>query len=248
MNIVRLIIGIDDTDNLETRGTGHQARMLGHVLTQAGIFELQSVTRHQLLADPRIPFTSHNSSASITGICTGKISEVISITKQFLIRESAFDSDAGMCVARETDVTESMISFGNKAKHEIVTMEEAFRVVKDTGVYLDAFLNTRIGLIGSLAAVGLRKEGNDGRLLWTRNLRETTGNFTIRELLSVVEIDQVVEKDHTMINPGKTICVGDWFRPVMVERKITLIAEKTENNEPYDYRSASKEYIKSISE
>jgi hypothetical protein len=245
---VKLIIGIDDTDNLETRGTGHHARMLGHALTEAGLFELKSVTRHQLLADRRIPFTSHNSSASLTGTCTGNLGDLIRFAKEFLIRESAFDSDAGLCVATEEEVTEAMVAFGNRAKHEIVTMEEALNLVKGTAIYLDAFLNTRIGLIGSLAAAGLRKGGNDGRLLWTRNLRETTGTYTIRELLEIVGIDQVVGKDMTEINPGSTICIGEWCRPVMVERKITLIAEKTENNEPYVYRSASKEYIKSISE
>jgi hypothetical protein len=245
---VKIFIGIDDTDNLQTRGTGHHARMLGHALVEAGLFELRSVTRHQLLADRRIPFTSHNSSASLAGICTCNLHDLILFARDFLIRESAFDSDAGLCVAPEDAITAEMINFGNRAKQEIVTMEEALRLVEGTPVYLDGFLNARIGMIGSLAAVGLGKAGNDGRLLWTRNLRETTGNFTIRELLSRVDIDRVVEKDLAETDPGAWISVGEWCRPVMLGGKITLIAEKNDNNPSYDYRSASKEYIKSISE
>jgi hypothetical protein len=245
---VKLYIGIDDTDNLETRGTGHHARMLGHALVESGLFELRSVIRHQLLADSRIPFTSHNSSASITGTCKGKIREIICFAKDFLIRESAFDSDAGLCVATEDAITDAMVVFGNRAKREIVTMEEALKLVEGTTVYLDGFLNTRIGMIGSLAAVGLSKEGNDGRLLWTRNLRETTGNFTIRELLNHVDIERVVEKDHSRADLNTVISIGEWCRPVMLDGKITLIAEKTDNNSTYGYKAASKEYIKSISE
>jgi hypothetical protein len=222
--------------------------MLGHSLVEAGLFELRSVTRHQLFVSPSIPYTSHNSSASLSGYCTGNISDLILHAKEFLLKVSAFDSDAGLCVAVKEEVTPSIMAYGWKAKREILTIEDAFGMIKNTSIYLEGFLNTRIGVIGSLAAVGLRAGGNDGRLLWTRNLRETTGEFVISDLLEIIDIERVTEKDHTSVNPNANILIDEWCRPVMVGGKITLIAEKTENNEPYAYQSASKEYIKSISE
>ena len=48
-------IGIDDTDNLESRGTGHRARQLGTMLEEAGIARLICITRHQLLVHKDIP-------------------------------------------------------------------------------------------------------------------------------------------------------------------------------------------------
>ena len=62
-------IGIDDTDNLESRGTGHRARQLGTGLQNAGIARLISITRHQLLVHKDIPYTSHNSSACLLIEC-----------------------------------------------------------------------------------------------------------------------------------------------------------------------------------
>lgn len=290
---MNIYIGIDDTDNLETRGTGHHARMLGHSLVDAGLFEMRSVTRHQLLVDRRIPFTSHNSSACLAGVCTGSLSDLIVHAADFLKRESAFDADAGLCVALEEDVTRAIIEFGNRAKREILTMDDAFALIANNAIYLEGFLNTRIGVIGSLAAVGLRAGGNDGRLLWTRNLRETTGDFPISEFIRLTGIDRVVEMDFTKpglvtdnnmemdckesdlsihpvkntIHPGfdlpigkisekyiqkpdssSVIRIGEWCRPVMIGGMITLIAEKTDNNEPYAYKSASKDFIKGISE
>jgi hypothetical protein len=245
---LNILIGIDDTDNLETRGTGHHARMLGHSLTAAGLFEMRSVTRHQLLADRRIPFTSHNSSACLAGTCTGKLDDLISHARDFLIRESAFDSDAGLCVAMEDEVTPAIIDFGNRAKHEILTIGDAYRMIINTNLYLEGFLNAKIGVIGSLAAVGLRAGGNDGRLLWTRNLRETTGDFQISDLLELVDIDRIVEKNLFAPDPSSVIRISDWCRPVMIGGMITLIAEKNLNNQTYAYESASKDYIKSISE
>ena len=245
---MNIFIGIDDTDNLETRGTGHQARMLGQSLVAAGLFEMRSVTRHQLLVDRRIPFTSHNSSACLAGVCKSNLDELIGHAKEFLIRESAFDADAGLCVALQEDVTPAIMAFGNRAKREIVSMEDALSLTANTNIFLDGFLNTRLGLIGSLAAVGLRAEGNDGRLLWTHNLRETTGTFTISEFLRMVDIDRVIEMNHEAIDSSVTISITEWCRPVMIGGKISLIAEKTDKNEPYAYQSASKDYIKSISE
>jgi hypothetical protein len=63
-----LLIAIDDTDNAESIGTGRLSRMLAEELTKQGMIRQTSVTRHQLLVHPDIPYTSHNSSACIEGI------------------------------------------------------------------------------------------------------------------------------------------------------------------------------------
>ena len=58
-----IYIGIDDTDNKTSRGTGHLARLIAADLAQD--YRLLGVTRHQLLVDPRIPYPAKNSSAAI---------------------------------------------------------------------------------------------------------------------------------------------------------------------------------------
>ena len=55
MNQELVYIGIDDTDNLETRGTGFRARQLIERLQDAGLVSGIAVTRHQLLVDDRVP-------------------------------------------------------------------------------------------------------------------------------------------------------------------------------------------------
>jgi hypothetical protein len=245
---VKVYIGIDDTDNLESRGTGYQARTLGFSLVEAGLFVLKSVTRHQLLVDRRIPFTSHNSSACLYGECTGEISRLISHCRDFLVRESAFDSDAGLCVAPASEVNPGIIAYGSRAKREVLTMADAFAMIEGKEIYLEGFKNARIGVIGSLAAVGLRAGGEDGRLLWTKNLRETTGTFTVAKFLETVDIDRVLDMDRNELQPGARIGVSAWCRPVMSGGLITLFAEKANETLQYDYQSASKDYIKSISE
>ena len=60
---MRYLIGIGHTDNPESRGTGHRARQLVESLAEQALAQPLAITRHQLLAWPAIPYTSHNSSA-----------------------------------------------------------------------------------------------------------------------------------------------------------------------------------------
>ncbi|HLN54239.1 MAG TPA: hypothetical protein VK212_11075 [Lentimicrobium sp.] len=255
---MKYYIGIDDTDNLESRGTGFHARSLGKSLMDAGLLNLISITRHQLLADRRIPFTSHNSSACLVGYSESSPELIVLHCQKFLLRVSAFDSDAGLCVASEEILEKisigqrdsagnEIVAFGNRAKHEIVSLEEAQFLAQSNGIYLDGFLNTKLGMIGSLAAVGLRFEGNDGRLLWTPHLREIEGLYDKIKLMDFTGIERITDLDGNDIADGAIICIGEWCRPVMIKGFITLVTEKSDNL-LYGYRPASKEYIKSISE
>ena len=55
-----LLIGIDDTDTEGGRGTGSLARGLLVSFDEQRIGAALGATRHQLLLDPGIPYTSEN--------------------------------------------------------------------------------------------------------------------------------------------------------------------------------------------
>jgi len=63
---MKIFIAIDDTDNLESRGTGFRARELAGLLQKEKCGQIIGVTRHQLFVNENIPYTSHNSSACIS--------------------------------------------------------------------------------------------------------------------------------------------------------------------------------------
>ena len=58
------LIGIDDTDNQTSPGTGQLARRLAAEASTRGAVN-RGITRHQFLVDGRIPYTSHNSGACV---------------------------------------------------------------------------------------------------------------------------------------------------------------------------------------
>jgi hypothetical protein len=245
---MKVIIGIDDTDNELSRGTGFRARDLGLSLMKNKLVTLTTVSRHQLFFDSRIPYTSHNSSASLLCELLEDINEVIQFSKNYLLSESAEGSDSGLCIAEVEKVDDEVVSWGRKAKSEILTMEKAHKLANNKGIYLEGFTGAKIGVIGSLAAVGLRKEGCDGRLLWMKSMRETTGIFKIYEYKALIGIENICDKDNNFVNYNEKLKVNEWCRPVHNNNTISLIIEKETGDYEYEWKCASKEYIKSISQ
>ena len=56
-----ITVGLDDTDILDSPGTNQIAKAIVEDLTDR--FECVLILRHQLLNDPRVPYTSKNGSA-----------------------------------------------------------------------------------------------------------------------------------------------------------------------------------------
>lgn len=245
---MKYIIAIDDTDNLQSRGTGHLSRTLAASLEENKLANIQNVTRHQLYVHEKIPFTSHNSSASIVVDVISNIDDVKEFCIQHLLAESAEGSDVGLCIAAYDKITPEVEDWGRRAKCEILTKEDAHKLAEKSGIYLVGLTGEKIGVIGSLAAVGLRYNGNDGRVLWIKNLRELTGTFTIAQLNEMLKVDAILTKEYLPIPDESTIIIEAWPRPIIKNKKVTLIVEKITNNEEYQYRSAPKEFIKSITE
>ena len=162
---MKYLIGIDDTDNLESRGTGHRVRQLADWLAENHLAAPQGITRHQLLVDPQIPYTSHNSSACMA-VESDMPADLWEASREFLLRESAPGSDAGLCLAVWDSVNECIVSFARRAKLTVLTMLEAEQTALDNGIQLEGLTGTRGGIIGALAAVGLHRQGSDGRFLW----------------------------------------------------------------------------------
>jgi len=207
------LIGIDDTDNLQSRGTGYRARQMGLSLQQAGWGELLGITRHQLLVHPDIPYTSHNSSACLE-VKSDKLAGLTSFCRDFLLHESAEGSDAGLCIACLDRIDEEVMQWGEKARKEVLKKENAHLLAEKHGIFLQGLTGMRIGVIGSLAAIGLQKAGNDGRYLWLSGMRELTGIHSVKELLTLLRIESIETKQGIAVSVDDTIDVGEWFRPI----------------------------------
>ena len=112
------------------------------------------MTRHQLLVDPRIPYTSHNSSACLAIVSEADVADLAQAAADFIGEAAALGSDPGLCVGEASSVREGVVAFGRSAKSEVLTMEEAVKVAHESGLHLSGHGGTNGGIIGALAEWG----------------------------------------------------------------------------------------------
>jgi hypothetical protein len=240
---MRYLIGIDDTDNLESRGTGHRARQLAQFLIP--LAQPLGITRHQLLVSPEIPYTSHNSSACLlVEADLEKETEIWQACCQFLLSESAPGSDAGLCLARWEAVTAQVCNFGLSAKRVVLTKLEAEQTAQDNNIRLQGLTGTHGGIIVALSGVGLHREGSDGRFLWLPGLRELSGKLTVAEICKRGAIDSVRPLVGSILPSETLVDVGDWVRPILRGGQSILYVEEQHN----EWHILSKQQIKNLSD
>ncbi len=189
-----IYIGIDDTDTLNSRGTGRLARNIAAVLSTD--FSVEGVVRHQLLQDPRVPFTSHNSSATII-LREKKRVDIVGIfdmVKALMLSDFQVGSDPGLCVTR--DIPVQVIEHGRNAQTRLVTQDEARDLARSHGMALEGLGGTQDGVIGALASVGLTATGDDGRYLLCGRVRDLAGLVPAEAVLDagVAEIRTLEEE------------------------------------------------------
>jgi hypothetical protein len=243
---MRYLIGIDDTDNPDSRGTGFRARQLGARLGETGLAATRGITRHQLLVHPDIPYTSHNSSACLdVELGEAGFGSLVDFCRDYLAAESAPGSDAGLCVAAFDEVAEALVEFGRSAQQVVRTREQATDLAARHSVHLEGVTGDHMGVIGALSAVGLRRSGHDGRFIWLKGVRELSGTASVTFLLGETGIEAVETVDGSPIPKEAAIRVDPWPRPVLLNGKAVLLAQKKSDEDAgYEWELLSKEAVR----
>ncbi len=221
--LMQYYIGIDDTDNHESRGTGYLARFMARTLARD--FRVHGVTRHQLLEDERIPMTAKNSCAGILfegDPCPQR--EIAAYARKIMLDDYQPGSDPGLCVG--TAIPPDITTYGHRAQREIVTQFEARALAHAHGVHLEGVGGDEGGVIGALAAVGLLAHGDDGRYVSVGRIRELEG----LQLIGVVKSAGVFD---VRTLSGESVTEGfvltDKLRPARRSGKPVLFVERQDD-------------------
>lgn len=221
-----VFVCIDDTDSLESRGTGELADLLAREVEKRGWGTCGSITRHQLYVHPDIPYTSHNSSmcfnVSMPEEHLGALTEFAS---DFLVGESAEGSDPGLCIAVSERMRQPdrLVEFGYLAKRAVIEMEDAYGLASETGVHLSCHGGTGQGVIGALAGVGLRLGGNDGRMRGSLEISAVDGVVMVKDLLAHPGVDAVRSMDGVSPDPEDRVRLVDKVKTVLQGGRLVLL-------------------------
>ena len=221
-----IYVGMDDTDNKDSRGTGRLARAVAAMLAEK--YQVWGVTRHQLLVDPRIPYTSHNSSNVVHLLIDGDVDlvAIADAAQAVMLADFQEGSDPGLCVART--ITPEIIDFGRRAKTELVDQAQAREIAEHSGCILRGLGGTEGGVIGALAGIGLAATGEDGRFVLVGRSRDLEGAQTVQAIISC-GIAQVRSTDGKILKEG-LVETGGKLRPALREHQPILFVQQPEDN------------------
>lgn len=234
-----IIVGIDDTDIIDSPGTNQLARAILKKIGPAARDAI--ICRHQLFFDSRVPYTSKNGSASIQlpHVDAGELSSLGETIRGVMMDWYIEGSDPGLCMA--TEVTEEMKRYGLRCKDRVITQQEARDMAESSGCTLEGLGGTNQGIVGALAGVGLVATGEDGRVVhlmsWTYPDDAFSGLQSIEAITArgVHEIRNL--KSDEPVNEGP-VDIGKHLRPNWRGGRIVLYVEAiTTSESPAPWRA-----------
>ena len=221
--MARFVVGIDDTDFGDSIGTGALARELKVRFERVLGVQCTGITRHQLLVHPDIPYTSQNSSACLEIEGEVSLESVVVCARElleFLVHPGA---DPGLCVCTPDQVKREIVDFGCRAQQEVLCKEDAVALAVEDGVLLQEVGGTGGGIIGALAACGLRGSGSDGRFIALRGIREMKESATVAQILAGTGVHRVVDERNIDAAPDALVHTRGWIRPNLVDFEAHLL-------------------------
>jgi len=246
---MKILVAIDDTDNIDSRGTGELAEILSRSLDKNDWGQGGPVTRHQMLVHPDIPYTSHNSAMCFSADIAGKkLNDFSNFAQDFLERESAPGSDPGLCIVKMDDLPskDELINFGYSAKKTILTKDDAYDLAQRLRIHLSEHGGTGLGVIGAIAGTGLRMAGNDGRFKGHFKIKSHDDTVTVKDLKEQSGVDSVNLLDGPPLEDNDMVLLGKKIKAVLIKNKAIIPVSPIENdsNGKAQWQTCSKQQLR----
>jgi hypothetical protein len=245
---MKILLAIDDTDDLESRGTGHLAEDIAQEVERKGWGRRSYITRHQLFVHPDVPYTSHNSAMCFTtDLEPACLDRLVALAAAILERERAPGSDPGLCVAvaERLASADEVIAWGRAAKTTVLRKPDAYAVAQRLGIHLSEHGGTGQGVIGALAGVGLRLSGCDGRVRGHLAIPSADGTASVREIRAHPHVQRVVSLDAAPVADEDRVVVGEKVKAVMQDGGLTVLVVPAGPERPdVRWQTCPKELLK----
>ncbi len=178
------------------------------------MIENPTITRHQLLVHPDIPYTSHNSSACIAA--DGRDDAWMALfeaAESFLRAHPQRGANPGLCVARESDPPPALQALARRAQREVLDLARFDQEVAAWPLQIWSGGETGQGRIGAVCGVALRSTAEDGRFIDLPGIRAVRGRASVAEILDRTGVDRVVDEQDRPLAGDTPIQTRDWIRP-----------------------------------
>ena len=220
------LLCIDDTDELGGEiSTGSLAEEIASCISSFA--KTSFITRHQLLLDPRINYTSHNSSMCLVAeISSEQREKVLNFALDLIASKCAKSAEPGLAATFKDEIVNiaCLINFGKSAKEKLISIEQTCEMAKQQNIFLKSIKPKAHGVIGALAGIGLRLSGFDGKIRGKFKLNEP--KLSVAKLLELPYIHAVLDESFKPLAKDEVINLNDAIKPIFWDHKPTLLVRK----------------------
>lgn len=233
-----LFIGIDDTDCLNSKGTEHFTRCLGREIEQNGLGIIAGISKHQLWQEGSIDYTTANQAVCIELKNADSIASVAVFVRDYIYENASGKSQTGFCISNAKGIPNTVVQFGLNCKKKLMNTNLAYSVASAAHIHIEGIRKNAAGIIGALAAIGLRATGADGYVICVKGHEFSTmsGVFHAGEIYCHTRVDSIITTDGFKIPVHATIEWQGDAHPVIMENYITLLVEEHPEKEKCDWR------------
>ena len=219
-------LGIDDTGPPGKSGSRETALALGRHLQARKLSRLVHISAHALVPAGEVPDSSptHAFCLTLEGEAQ-QLREIDMESRVYLMHNSAAGSNPGFALAPRERVSERILNWGKACQMFSLDRREALDLARSQGIITAGFTGSGIGVIGALAAVGLRSSGSDGWITWLPGLPDLKGVMTFSEILQISTFDYVKSLRGRTPDFRDRIQLGEQVMPLLYnDRTLLLLA------------------------
>jgi len=233
---LEIIVGIDDSRQLDGYKAGETASLLARAIEDRGWGKSKIPSRHRLYPNPVIGYKKHNTARSFSAdIDEQYLNPFISYACTMIKSNVASGCNAGLAVVVPERMVnhDDLISYAYRVKEEQVSKEECMQLAQCPGIYLFELSGDGRGVIGALAAAGLRLTGNDGQ--FRGKLKLGHGDYyvaTVKEIIDKTYVPQVKRMDFVRLEDDETVRMGEKVKVVLLDNLYTLMVFPTDLESP----------------
>lgn len=233
----RLLLGLDDTDGLDSPGTGALALEIADRLAAQPWAMVGVVSAHQLYTHHDVPYTTYNRAMAFPmRVAAGYETEVQALATACLKAFVGPGANPGLClvVLDDLDNEAALLDYAWCAKDRVLGIPVAHAIARRLGITLLDRGGNGAGVIGALAACGLRLSGDDGRVLSRLPLPADGGRWSVGELIERSGIRTVLSVRGEPVKPHEVVQVGPEVWPILRdERAVLLVTEALVGDAPW---------------
>ena len=232
------LLGIDDTDSEETQDTWILAFSLGRRLETLSLAKMVNISCHQLLKHPSITLTFNNVACCLLLDADAlKAREIDLICREVLHRESASMSNPGFALAAWNQFDPEIVVWRNQAKINQLSRTDAISLGRLHEISMAGIMGSGIGVIGALAAVGLRYEGNGGWISWLPGIKRAQGVYTQIQLSEFIHFDRIETERGIRPAFNDRILFDGTVKPLLKNGKVVLHVSAAKRGADFEWQA-----------